>query len=494
MAVVTGAWLFGSVFYTAIAGAPMTLFAAALGASPFIFGLLAAAPFAASLLSLPAGVWSDRSGRRRFIFLFGLYPHRALWVAIAVVPTGLFLNDYATAALWSFVGLVLIAHSFGAVGGPAWMSWMADVVPRRVRGSYFARRKQFGIATALPTALIVGWVLDRYIRGTDAGTETTLYVCGAIFIAAGLFGIVDVALFHKVPHERPPPQAVPAKTSLIEPLKDRQFLAFAAFVATITFSSAPSGTFVTLLLVERAGVSGLSVQAMLLVMPLIGSLLTSGAWGRAVDRLGKKPVLRACGLGIAPVGLGWAAIAAHAEPGVPLGWEWIALAYTVSFCGGAMWAGIEVANFNYVLDLAGGRPGASKAGNAAGGGYVAVNSVIVNIAGVAGGVSFGIIAGALEGRSWSTGYSLLGSVNGLVVLFLLVAALRLIAVTIVLPLVTEDRRRPAREALVFVTANLYNNLQTALMQPVRFVRVRAVDTFRITPRPASADEGERSSA
>lgn len=481
MATVTLAWIFGSVYFTAIAGAPLTLFAAALGASPFVFGLLAAAPFAASLLSLPAGIWSDRTGQRKRIFFLGMYPNRLLWFAAAGVPILLWKLGYGSVALGSFVGFILLAHCLGALGGPAWMGWMADVVPRRIRGTYFARRKQIGILSALPTALFVGWILDQYVRGHESaggvGPERVLLVCGTIFAVAAVFGIVDIALFHRVPHETPAPQPGPALASLKEPLKDRQFLAFAAFVATLTLASAPSGTFITLLLVERAGVSGLLVQTMLLVMPLIGSMLTSGIWGRAVDRLGKKPVLRLCGLGTVPVGLGWAAIAMYVEPGQGLSWPWLILAYVISFGSGAAWSGVEVANFNYVLELAGGRPGASK-NKAAGGGYVAVNSVVVNVAGMSGGLLFGAIAGATAGQNWDAGLPGGGLIDGLTILFILSGALRLLSVTAVLPLVVEARHRPAREAMSFVTTNLYNNLQTALLQPIRMVRVRVTDSFR----------------
>ena len=49
-----------------------------------------------------------------------------------------------------FMALILLMHSAGAVGGPGWMSWMADIVPDRVRGKYFSRRRQWGIVTAIP--------------------------------------------------------------------------------------------------------------------------------------------------------------------------------------------------------------------------------------------------------------------------------------------------------------------------------------------------------
>ena len=66
-------WLFGSVWSTATAGSPTTIFLKELGASPFQFGVLAALPFIASLLSLPARLLTERTGERKKIILYGLF-------------------------------------------------------------------------------------------------------------------------------------------------------------------------------------------------------------------------------------------------------------------------------------------------------------------------------------------------------------------------------------------------------------------------------------
>ena len=500
---VTIAWVFGSVHFTALAGSPVTLFAEALGATPFTFGLLAAAPFAASLLSMPAAVWSDYTGRRKAIFLVSLYLHRLLWWPIAVLPPALLYYKVidGPTALGLFVGLVALMHCCGAVGGPAWMSWMADVIPRRVRGRYFARRRQFGILSALPAALLVGFLLDRLVgkggEATVAGAGGAggasvgypvdfhvLVVCGGVFVVSALFGATDIALFHFVPHEDKPQGkgesfGVTMRRlggSLWQPMKDRRFLAFAAFVGMLTFSTAPVGQFITLMLVQKLRVDNLAIQTMLLVAPMAASLAVSGLWGRAVDRFGKKAVLGLASAGIVPVALGWALVAMHSGVG-QVGWGWVVVAYVASAAGGMFWAGVEIANFNYVLDLAG-----TKAGGAggAGGGYVAVNSVLVNVAGVAGGLTFGKLAGATQDLSVDAGGGF-GVVDGFAVLFLASMVLRLLAVLVFLPMVQEDpafRHHKARHALRYITSNLYNNVHGAILQPVRALRVRPRETFR----------------
>ena len=494
LSLVTIAWIFGSVHFTMVAGAPMTLFAERLGATPFVFGLLAAAPFAASLLSLPAAIWSDYSGRRKGIFLWSLYLHRLLWLPIAILPPLLLYKGVLEppAALGLFVALITLMHCCGAVGGPAWMSWMADVIPRRVRGRYFARRRQWGIVSALPAALVVGVALDYFARGAGASQWSVFVTVGAIFCVAAVFGLVDIALFQFVPHERPPaPPVEPAREtarrlvgSLGVPLRNRRFLAFAAFVAMLTFATAPSGQFVTLFLVQKMQVGSLAVQVMLLVAPMITQLAVSGLWGRVCDRFGKKVTLTLATVGIAPTALGWAVIAAHGTAGQPLGGWWIVLAFLISAGGGLFWTGIEIANFNYVLDVAGNAKGGhTKQGTTtgAGGGYVAVNSVIVNLAGMAGGLFFGKLASSTQAVSIDAG-SAIGTIDVFVILFAASAVLRLVATLVFLPMVKSDaadgREHKSREALRYISANMYNNVQTAILQPVRWLRVRPRDTVR----------------
>jgi hypothetical protein len=155
MALVIVAWMFGSVWMTATSGSPITLFAHHLRASKFEFGLLAALPFIASLVSMPASLVTERTGRRKAIFLWALYIQRALWFAIAVVPVWI-VSRYgfrvAQAAMVTFLVLLFVVHALNAIGGPAWVSWMADIVPDRVRGKYFSRRRQWGIVSAVPAA------------------------------------------------------------------------------------------------------------------------------------------------------------------------------------------------------------------------------------------------------------------------------------------------------------------------------------------------------
>ena len=489
MALVTLSWVFGSVWATAIGGAPFSLFAKDLRASELQIGILAALPFLASLVSMPASLLTERTGQRKKIFLLGLYAQRLLWFPIALVPLWMVTHraggtgagggggaSSTSSAVIVFMALIFVMHAAGAAGGPAWMSWMADIVPDRCRGKYFSRRRQWGILSAIPTALAVGWILDHWAAG--GGGLGTLHWCAIIFMCAAVFGVVDIHMFTRVPDvPMEPRRGTPILKLLGGPLKDKQFLHFAGFVGTLTFAVSFMGQFVTFYLIDRIGVTGTGIQLMLLVAPMLAQLLVLPVWGHAADRMGKKPVLAIASLGLVPVGLGWCFMG----PGN------YALGYALSVLGAALWTGVEVANLNFVLEFSGSGSESDDGGKQGGSAYVAVNSVIINIAGCCGGLCAGVIAKVLKDWQFHVGMFGLGTVGFYEVLFALSGVLRLVAAAAFLPGLREPEARSTVEALRFMSANIYHNLFNAILMPMRVLRVRkppAQETpLRIKPPP-----------
>jgi MFS family permease len=372
------------------------------------------------------------------------------------------LSHTAPIAIGLAIVLIFMMHAGQAVGGPAWVTWMADLVPERTRGKYFARRRQWGIATAIPAALVTGWLLDRHASTGDP--LLTLRWCALIFMGAAVFGFMDIHVFQYVPDvPKPPQRGQHLLRALHEPLRNRQFLWFAGFVAMITFAVSFMGQFVTLYVIDKVGVNGIGTQMMLLVAPMAVQLLVLPAWGKAADRMGKKPLLAIASLGLVPVGLGWCLLGPHN----------VWLGYVLSILGSALWTGIEVANFNLVLELSGSDDDPN--GNTGGTSYVAVNSIIINIAGCLGGLASGVIAQSLRNWHWDIGIIGMTTIGFYEVPFILSGVLRLLAAVIFLPFLHEPEARPTHEALRFMTSNIYNNLFNAILQPLRFVGLAKTD-------------------
>lgn len=469
MFLVTSGWFFGSIWMNLTSGTPLTNYAAALGASKFQFGLLSALPFLASLLSLPGTLIIEATGKRKVLFMFWLYFQRLMWIPLALIPFWIVRSGGPAAsglAMTVFLVLFFLMHTGQALGGPGWTGWMADIIPSSIRGTYFSHRKQWSLVSAIPAAWVAGWLLDHYASG-GTGTITMLTWCTVIFVIASFFGSLDIFHFHFVPNiPTPPKSGRELFSSWGEPLRNPNFLWFAGFVGTLTFALSFMGQFVTLFILvqlgdRQAGGKSASMnqitQMMLLVAPSVAQLLTYHVWGKAADRMGKRPVLALAGLGLVPVAVAWCFVTR----------DNICLGYVLAAAGAVFWSGVEIANTNIVMEFAG---SASERGAKGGTAYVAINSVISSMAGFCGGIAAGVVAELLQDFHWQA--PLISDFSYFQVLFLLSALLRLLAVVVFLPHITEPSAQPTVETLRYMTSNIYNNLFSIVMQPLRLIGLR----------------------
>ena len=235
-----------------------------------------------------------------------------------------------------------------------------------------------------------------------------------------------------------------------QPLHDKAFLRFSFVIGWLTFAINLFGQFATLYLIERAGASNLSAQLILVATPM-GAAGRVLRWGKAADRIGKRPLIVAATMGLIPISIGWCFVSA--------GTLW--LAYILSALTAALWAAIEVVNLNLVLE-------ASSDSRAAGGCYAAVNTVIVNVAGCLGGLGAGFVAQALEHWTWQPIASM-RSLNYFDVLFGLSGVLRAAAFALVLLMVVEPRAKTMQQ---LCSAMINRIKQAGLMLPLKLHQAR----------------------
>ena len=112
--------------------------------------------------------------------------------------------------------------------------------------------------------------------------------------------MADIHCFHYVADVHKPPRQVKLLGAFSRPFRNRQFLWFGGFVATLTFAVSFMGQFVTLFLVEQVHASNIGTQMITLVAPMVAQLAVFSIWGMAADRMGKKPVLALAAWGWCP--------------------------------------------------------------------------------------------------------------------------------------------------------------------------------------------------
>jgi len=345
MSRVITAWGFGSAFTSITAGAIYVAFARKIGASDFIFGVLAAAMPLMSFLQVAAARMVERSGRRKRQMMIAGILGRLLWVVAALLPlAGQYFPhvlDKHTVLILVFIA-VMAAGAGQTFGYPAFFSWMADLVPQRVRPTFFARRMQVGTCVALAAAVAGGWIADAY---------SSLTVYCVILALAGLAGLVEMLIFSGV---REPQTMIdnneplpPLLESFAEPLRDPAIRVFLFFCIIIMFSAGLFGPFVWLHALERLDFSKTLTNLILVVAPSLGVAWSARFWSDIIKRHGNRPVMRLGAAGLIMVPLSW--LVAQPDSAGPLQ-SW-GMLFVITFIVGILAGGLDLASQNLVTGL-----------------------------------------------------------------------------------------------------------------------------------------------
>ncbi len=270
-------------------GAFLVAFAIKLGASNLVIGLLAAIGPLAQLLQLPSIFLVEKIRNRRAIVVIAAGLSRLCWLLIALIP---FLFG-AKIGLAVLLISMIAASAFGAVSGCSWNSWMRDLIPQNLLGSFFSKRMR--IATGVGIALSIGAAayLDlwkKLLPSYEVQGYSVLFLVG---FAAGALGLYFLA---RTPEKRmPKPEE---KTGIIkllgQPFKDENFRKLIAFMSSWNFAVNLAGPFFMVYMLKRLGLSMSFIIALSIVSQVMNFAFLK-IWGRYTDRFSNKSVLAICG-------------------------------------------------------------------------------------------------------------------------------------------------------------------------------------------------------
>lgn len=377
-------------------GGLVTAWAIELGCAPFMLAFFGALPALSKLVHLPASWFTARRHRRK-LALVSLTSSRQLLLGLALLPL-LPLSDRATQG--AFAVIVGLSSLLGVVGNSAWMSWMGDIVPRRASARYFSLRSTWATVAGASGAVVAGLVLDAARRVGEG--ERALAGLSIVAWVAGVFCSILIA---RQSDPGPSRQAASLRPSaLAQPWKCRKARPVLAYELVWNAGVGVSASFFGLfLLVDlRLGFAFIALHGA--VTAGVRALATP-LWGRAIDRVGTRPVLATTSFGLAVLPILWLMPTRH-DFVLPLAVDALA--------GGLMWAGHGVASFQlpFVVSKDEKRPFYFAAFASTGGGAFAVSALVA-----------GAVFPTLP-LSFSLGGSQFRAMQGL---FLLSAALRLVA-------------------------------------------------------------------
>ena len=283
---ITAAVIFGKFFYVTVTGAPFTGFLRALGANDFIYSIIAATPFLGGIFQIFASYVLEKTGKRKLIFLISAYVHRLIWIPIVLVP--LFISQsnkgFALLLITIFIMLYSVANSVVVI---SYSSWMGDIVPENVKGSFFGKR----MAISAITGIIAGVVSGKYLDNV-----TSLFSFAVVFICASLFGAMDASCFLGVkdppltPHEK----NTSFVSMLTEPFKDKNYLKLIIFISFWNFGFNFSQPFLNIYMIEELKMGYFTISILTQLVSGITTVLFINQIGKLSDKFGMKPVIRLC--------------------------------------------------------------------------------------------------------------------------------------------------------------------------------------------------------
>ncbi len=506
---VTVAWMFGIVWMTCATGSRTNIFGRMLGFSNTHFSILTAIPFIATFMQLVSTILIERTGLRKYQFLTCGVFHRLLWAPMAMIP--LVLPIPSTAAVWLMLGLMMLSQMLNAMATPAWINWMGDLIPRRIRGRYFAMRGIVTNAFRIPIVILLGlyldWVQKEGVPVTGEAQPLLLYSIMGVFVLAGVMGALDILLFLTLREVKPtvtdglPKPSVEIRVSppgaglggrmrffgrylrsageqlLLDPLRDNHFRRYVLFGATATFAMAVAAPFFWRNCLEWLGLSQLATDAIFLIIGPVAAIAAARPVGRLIDRWGRRPVLMlgsalTC-LSILPyffasrhfttpdwlagglnAAIGLVGFEGPVRPETPvIPWMIMALSPTIGAIG---WGAVNNAKMNIILGFSDGH-GRSR--------YIAASTVFIALGGALG-LLGGVVAdrleflqeapiavGPFEWNNWHATFAMS-----------LLARLTALGLTIHMP---DPSSAPARVMFRTISVNAYNYVSSRLFWPLR---------------------------
>ncbi len=285
-------------------GGFMAAYALALGANNLQVGILAALPFITQVAQLPAILAVERYRRRKAIGIPALWAAQLLWVPIGAVP---FLVDAPGApAVAAVIVLMALRGVVAPVWATSWTSWMRDLVPRDVLGSYYGRR----IAVVTGAVAVVGLGGSFFVRWWEgaASPDDAILAYSYLLIGGALtFGVAS-PLFAMRAREPLMPAAPESGRSafavLAEPLRDRNFSQLVRFLFVWSLTSNLAIPFFAVYMLSELGLS-LPAVIGFTVLSQAANILFVRVWGPMADRVGSKAVLSLSASLYLLVILGW---------------------------------------------------------------------------------------------------------------------------------------------------------------------------------------------
>ncbi len=276
------------IMITLTSGTFLTAFALSLGASNLLIGIMASIPAIANLIQIPAVYIVEKYRDRRKISMLSSAFSRSFILLIALLPCLVNFNLGIT----FFILFLIFQSIFSSIGGCSWNSWMRDMIPVEVLGSFFSRRMRLATLSTIPIALMAGFFIDFW---SNSYPDLSIFSYSIIFFFGYLSGIIGVYYISKIPE---PGMLLKAESNILklfsQPLRDANYRNLIKFLGSWNFAVNLAAPFFTVYMLKRLDLN----MSIIIIFMVLGQLMTFiflHFWGEISDKFSNKSVLQFCG-------------------------------------------------------------------------------------------------------------------------------------------------------------------------------------------------------
>jgi len=309
-----------------------------IGANSFQIGILASLPLATNVFQL-LSVWLvSEYQNRRAVAVFCAYLAR---LPLLIIGLGLLYSSHFSL---SFLFIMLTMHYlFGSIAGPSWNSWMKDMIPEQMLGTYFSKRGRYTQTLNVILSIILGFILD-YVKVNQPANELTAYAY--FFLTAGLIGIIGGYILSRVPETIPHVSAGNVIQLFKLPLMNQNFRRVLIFNSFWAFALNIATPFLSVFMLTALKLS-ISYIILLGVISQLAGILTISIWGTFSDRYSNKSIISLAAPIYIAVLIGWCYVGIFHQS-----WINILLLLAIHIATGVANSGINLSITNIGLKLA----------------------------------------------------------------------------------------------------------------------------------------------
>ncbi|MFH0971743.1 MAG: MFS transporter [Candidatus Micrarchaeota archaeon] len=317
-------------FYNAMAGFTdyyINPFAIALGLGNSTIGFVRSLPPLLTALAQPLGLHISAFFKTRKQFVMAaVILQAAMLLVLASIPY-LFKQNAELLLMMVFS----LQSLLGPLANPIWASWMADLVPEKIRGRYFGNRNMVGGIATVVSIMVGGGLLNLFGQDVFLGFAV-------LFTFASIFRLLSFASFTKI--DEPPQKFREERINIggfLRDIRHNDYGVFLLYYSILMFATGIAGFYFSVYMIRDLQLS-YTQFAIIEGFFAVSMLLSNKYWGRIIDQFGNKLVLSVCGLLV---------------PFIPLLWMNTRSPYFLlmfeTFSGFA-WGGLNLAVFNYTIN------------------------------------------------------------------------------------------------------------------------------------------------